>query len=322
VFTRGGYEAVAAAGITDFESAEAEAPFREGGSSFFKRQVESLLGVTVDYTVVFNVELVGKVIDALGGVDVYLPEPMKYTDRAANLYIDLPAGNQRLNGEKAIGYLRFRHGYGSDYARMDRAKAVIGKLMQKLKSPAVLGVIPTLLGALQNDIVTNANTLELTQQLLPHLRNLTPRFYTLPTLEDARFGSYLQPETERIQALVQSIDNPTAINLETAPRAVPTIVNQSGVPNLGRALAAYFVRSGWGQPEVIDLEPSSEPTQVVRRQLGDAESAEFYANVLGTSLFMPYRYPQGAGDVAIVLGKDAGRKYGALVQEASRLRKP
>ncbi len=322
VFTRGGYEAVSAAGITDYERTEAEAPFREGGSSFFKRQVEALLGVSVDYTVVFNVELVGKVIDALGGIDVYLPEPMQYTDRAANLYIDLPAGNQHLNGEQAVGYLRFRRGYGSDYARMDRAKAVIGKLMQKLKSPAALGLIPTLIGALRDDIVTNANTLELTQQLLPHIRNLTPRFYTLPTLEDPRFGSYLQPDTLKIQALTQSIDNPTAINLETAPKFAPTIVDQSGVPNLGRALAAYFVRSGWGKPEVIDLEPSSEPTQVIRRQLGDAESAEFYANVLGASLFTPYRYPDAAGDIAIVLGKDAGRKYGALAAEASRLRKP
>jgi polyisoprenyl-teichoic acid--peptidoglycan teichoic acid transferase len=99
-FTLGGKAALREAGIVDFKDQAAEQPFRDGGSSAFKTAVEQLLGVTVDYTVVFNVELVQKVIDALGGVDVYVPEPMKWTDRAAGLYIDIPAGNVHLNGGK------------------------------------------------------------------------------------------------------------------------------------------------------------------------------------------------------------------------------
>jgi polyisoprenyl-teichoic acid--peptidoglycan teichoic acid transferase len=319
-FTLGGKAALREAGVTDFKDQAAEQPFRDGGSSAFKAAVEQLLGVTVDYTVVFNVELVQKVIDALGGVDVYVPEAMKWTDRAAGLYIDIPAGNVHLNGEKAVGYLRFRHGVGSDYARMDRGKEVIGKLMQKLRSPAALNLIPTLIGALQNDIITNAD-LEFAQRMVGYSRSLTPHFHTLPTIEDARYGSYLIADMPRVGELMQNILNPKQVSLEAAPATTPSIINQSGVPRLGRALANYLERNGWGKPEVIPSDVvSSEPTRLVRRSWGDLESAEFYAKVLGTSVSTPYRYPDGASAVAIVLGKDAGQKYGALALEASRLK--
>jgi polyisoprenyl-teichoic acid--peptidoglycan teichoic acid transferase len=319
-FTLGGKAALREAGIVDFKDQAAEQPFRDGGSAAFKAAIEQLLGVTVDYTVVFNVELVQKVIDALGGVDVYVPEPMKWTDRAAGLYIDIPAGNVHLNGEKAVGYLRFRHGVGSDYARMDRGKEVIGKLMQKLKSPAALNLVPTLIGALQNDIITNVN-FEFAQSMVGQAKSLTPNFHTLPTIEDARYGSYLIADMPRVGDLMQGILNPKKVSLEAAPTVVPSIINQSGVPRLGRALANYLERNGWGSPEVIPSDVvSSEPTRLVRRSWGDLESAEFYAKVLGTSVSTPYRYPDGASAVAIVLGKDAGQKYGALVLEASRLK--
>ena len=124
-FILGGKAALSDAGITDLKSQSAEAPFVQGGTQTFKETIETLLGVNIDYVALFNVELVAKVIDALGGVDVYLPEAMKYTDRAANLYIDIPAGNSHLSGSQAVGYLRFRHGVGSDYARMDRGKDMI-----------------------------------------------------------------------------------------------------------------------------------------------------------------------------------------------------
>jgi polyisoprenyl-teichoic acid--peptidoglycan teichoic acid transferase len=321
-FPSGGKEAVAAAGITDYKDAAAEQPFRDGGSKALKESIEQLLGVTIDYTVIFNVELVEKVIDVLGGIDVFVPEEMIWTDRAANLYINIPQGNNHLNGKKAVEYLRFRHGVGSDYARMDRGKDVIGKLLQKLKSPAALNLIPTMIGALQNDVITNAN-LEFAQSMIGHARSLTPNFHTLPTFEDERYGSYLIADMPKVQELMQNITNPTTVNLETAPSVTPSIVNQSGVPGLGRALAKYLERNGWGTFEVIASDViSAEPTRVVRRAWGDLESAEFYARVLGASVGTPYRYPDGAGAVAIVLGKDAGVKFGALAIEASRQRSP
>jgi polyisoprenyl-teichoic acid--peptidoglycan teichoic acid transferase len=321
-FILGGKAALADAGITDLKAPSAERPFVEGGAETFKTTLENLLGVNIDYVALFNVEMVEKVIDALGGVNVYLQEPMQYTDRAAGLYIDIPAGNSHLNGKEAVGYLRFRHGYGSDYARMDRAKGVIGELVGKLKSPAALGAIPTLLGSLQRDVYTNAST-DFILQMASGARGLTPHFYTLPTIENPEYGSYLLVDEIKTRALLEPILTSTSsVDLETAPSFVPSIVDQSGVPGLGEALARYLKRMGWGEPEVVTLEASDAPTQVVRRAWGDSTSAEFYSRVLDASVFTPYRYPEGADAVAIVLGTDAKRKYGGLVAEASKLPKP
>ena len=321
-FILGGKAGLADAGITDVKSPLAEAPFLQGGTQVFKETVETLLGVNIDYVALFNVELVAKVIDALGGVDVYLPEAMKYTDRAANLYIDIPAGNSHLSGQQAVGYLRFRHGVGSDYARMDRGKAVIGQLLEKVKSPAVISAIPTLLAGLQNDVYTNAST-DFALQMISSARGLTPHFYTLPTIEDARYGSYLLMDELKTKALLAPLLEVTGgVNLQKPPKFIPSIVDQSGVLGLGAALAVYLERNGWGRPEVIVKEAADTPTQVVRREWGDLTSAEFYSKVLEVSVSTPYRYPVGAKNVAIVLGRDAALKYGGLVREASRVIKP
>ncbi len=290
-----------------------------------KASAESLLGVGIDYYVVFNVELVQKVIDALGGVDVNLPEAMNYTDRAANLYIDLPAGNSHLNGKKTVEYLRFRKGVGNDYARMDRQKAVIGQLLAKIKSPAAFGLLPTLISGLQNDVITNV-TPDLVQKMLASARGLTPHFDTLPTTENnivgQQFigGSYLIPNDEEIKAKLEPILSQTQTSSELVlPTSEPTVVNQSGIPMLGEAMADYLQRHGWLTANVITLEPASTPTQIMRRPWGDAPSAEFYAKVLNVSLSTPYRYPDGANNIVVFLGKDAGSKYAALALEARNL---
>ena len=324
-FSKGGEAAMFGAGFTSLKDPGAGAPYLQGGVEQFKASMESLLGVGIDYYVVFNVELVEKVIDALGGVNVNLKEPMNYTDRAANLYIDIPAGNSHLNGKRAVEYLRFRHGTGSDYARMDRGKDVIGQLLNKVKSPAAFGLLPTLISGLQNDVVTNVNA-DFVQKMLASARGLTPHFDTLPTTENNVLGqqiiagSYLVPNQELLKAKLEPVLNQTPTSSEIVlPTATPTIVNQSGVPMLGEAMADFLKRHGWGDANVMTLEPSSTATQIMRRTYGDVPSAEFYAKVLGVSVSTPYLYPDGANNVVIFLGKDAGSKYAALALEARNL---
>ena len=82
------------------------------------------LGIPVDYTI--KVDLGGFValIEAIGGVDFYVPVDMDYDDPYQDLSIHFTKGMQHLNGEEAIKVVRFRHnndgtGYGSeDIGRM------------------------------------------------------------------------------------------------------------------------------------------------------------------------------------------------------------
>lgn len=61
-----------------------------------------------------------KIVDAMGGVPMDVPMDMKYTDKGAGLYIDLKKGEQVLDGEQAVQFLRFRSGYKTgDYGRVE-----------------------------------------------------------------------------------------------------------------------------------------------------------------------------------------------------------
>ena len=328
-FQLGGSEALMLAGIKSLKEPGAGEVYARGGSDALKSALEGLLGVGIDYTLIFNVEFVERVIDALGGVTVNLPEAMDYDDNAADLHIHLPAGNQKLDAKTAIGYLRFRHGFGSDYARMDRGKAVVGQLLEKLKSPAALGAVPTVLAGLQNDVQTNMDV-NFIQTLVPFARTLKPVFSTLPTLEQ-RYSSYLLPDRTGIAKMLGTGNpelplDPTQPIPETNPEDVPsqaaTIIDSSGVPGMGKALAAYFKRMGLPEATVITLEVSDEPTQVLRRAWADDASVEYYSRLMGVPIFQPYRYPLQAGPLAISLGRDAGKKYGGLLLEAARFQKP
>lgn len=119
-----------------------------GGPNLSRRAVEYLLpGVFVDRVVVLNFDAFKEVVDLLGGVEVYVPKDMRYTDNWGGLNIDLRKGRQVLNGEDAMGFVRFRKGKNgasdSDFERQKRQKDFLLALKDRMVSRWQLG--PTVL---------------------------------------------------------------------------------------------------------------------------------------------------------------------------------
>jgi len=73
---------------------------------------EILLGIPINYYAVIDYEGIKKIVDSMGGVPMDIPFPMKYTDLYDKppLYINIPKGEQVLDGEHAVQFLRFREG--------------------------------------------------------------------------------------------------------------------------------------------------------------------------------------------------------------------
>lgn len=72
--------------------------------------VNRITGLDIKYYVLVRTEALIKLVDAIGGVTFNVPIDMKYDDKTQNLHIDLKAGEQKLNGDKAEQLLRWRHG--------------------------------------------------------------------------------------------------------------------------------------------------------------------------------------------------------------------
>lgn len=80
-----------------------------GGLENLKQQVAYLTGVMPDFYVIIEWEAVGELVEALGGVEFDVPRDMNYDDPYQNLHIHLEKGLQVLNGEEAMGVIRYRH---------------------------------------------------------------------------------------------------------------------------------------------------------------------------------------------------------------------
>jgi LCP family protein required for cell wall assembly len=75
------------------------------------------------------------IVDAMGGVTIDVEKQMDYEDPSQKLFIHLKPGVQRLNGEQAMGYVRFRHDAESDFGRIRRQDQFIAALKAQLTDP-------------------------------------------------------------------------------------------------------------------------------------------------------------------------------------------
>jgi LCP family protein required for cell wall assembly len=110
--------------------------------------VQELTGLTITDHVVVEMSGVVGVVDAVGGVTMCLPEPVKESKRYGDL--DLPAGEQRLDGDAAIQFLRVRHGtgmgleQGSDLRRIERQQAFVSAMVREILSKNLITDSPQL----------------------------------------------------------------------------------------------------------------------------------------------------------------------------------
>ena len=121
----------------------------------------NLNGVSIDRYVRVNTAAFREFVDALGGVEVVVPHPMKYTDQTQGLYIDLEEGRQLLTGEEAEQFARFRSDGNGDIGRVQRQQQLIRALRDRVMTPTIVPSLPNILQLLRDHIDTNLTPEEL-----------------------------------------------------------------------------------------------------------------------------------------------------------------
>lgn len=110
-----------------------------GGPQLVKQTMENFLGMGIDYYVQVDFAGFERLVDAIGGVEMQIDYPMRYRDEAAGLQIDLSPGLQRLDGRRALHYVRYRGGLG-DVALVDPVyERYEGRVVRQLKFVQALG---------------------------------------------------------------------------------------------------------------------------------------------------------------------------------------
>lgn len=107
--------------------------------------LEKNLFINIDYSLIMDLDGFQNIVDILGGVDLYVEQPMYYSDPEQGLYINIPAGQQTLNGAQAEGFVRYRYGYlTADLGRQNAQKQFMTALFNKAKSTLSLSNVDKL----------------------------------------------------------------------------------------------------------------------------------------------------------------------------------
>jgi len=110
-----------------------------GGAACLVRTVTRTTGVPLTHYAEVNFVGFLRMVDAVGGVSLYLSEPM--VDRFAG--VDLPEGCVTLDGRKALGFVRARH-VDSDLGRIARQQRFLKELVAEIAQPATVLNVPRL----------------------------------------------------------------------------------------------------------------------------------------------------------------------------------
>lgn len=284
----------------------------DGGPALSAKAVSELLGgVGIDRYVTINVQGVQALIDALGGVTVYVPKDMKYQDDSQRLYVNLKAGKQHLNGEQALQLLRFRHDEYGDIGRIQRQQMVMRALMEQTLNPVTVARLPKILSVVQSHIDTNLTVEELValvgfgvQSQRSNVQMLmVPGDFSAPGQYDA---SYWLPNRDRIAELMaQHFDFGNPGLAETSLRSLRVAIQDSTRQAAAAQTVVGRLRTA-GINNVYVGDPWSEPLSVTRivAQQGDERNAKAIRDALGFGEVRIESTGDLQSDITIQVGRD------------------
>ncbi|OLT64267.1 MULTISPECIES: LCP family protein [Moorena] len=291
-----------------------------GGPALTAKAVSDLLDdVPIDRYIRVNVQGVEKLVDALGGVTVYIPKDMKYTDHSQHLYINLKKGRQHLDGNKAMQFLRFRYDKYGDIGRVQRQQMLMRALVEQALKPSTIARIPQILSVIQSHIDTNLSVEELVA--LAGFATKTKRANVQMLMLPGRFSndgkkqaSYWLPNHRRIQQMVgqhfgQGYSYYSNANSTSLRIAIQYTTDSSEV---AKAMLRKLNQAGY-QNVRIDQKLSREPLRTTRiiAQQGDDESAATIRNYLGFGEVRVESTGAFSSDITIQLGQDWLQKLGS-----------
>lgn len=115
------------------------------------KTLEDLLEIDINYYVKVNFTSLIKVIDSIGGVDVYSDYSFTSKDR-----FNYKKGYNRVNGKEALSFVRERKSLpGGDRQRIKNQQAMIDAIFRKCINPSIIVKYNSLLNSLDGSFISN-----------------------------------------------------------------------------------------------------------------------------------------------------------------------
>ena len=133
------------------------------GPAMAMQVVQSNFGITVNRYVRIDFAGFVRIIDAMGGIDINVPNPLVDYEYPTYDYgtttVAFDAGQQHMDGERALAYARIRHG-SSDLQRAGRQQLVLTAALARLMQPSAWPRLPLVVAAVEQSVSTDLSPLD------------------------------------------------------------------------------------------------------------------------------------------------------------------
>jgi hypothetical protein len=265
-------------------------------------------------------------VNAIGGIDIAVKssnclryktgctgERLDYDDSWGHLHIHLKEGYQHLNGEQAVGYMRYREDWCSDPCRIMRQQQVMHALTDKLKGDRVNTLLHMgdLLAVFRKYVQTDFSDSELLSlatffQGIASSSIVTNQVPYTSDINLPGYGDSLVPDENARAHLVATmlvapptaVPSPDALALAAIPASTlrVDIENGSGVTGAAGRMAAVLRKQGFSIREIGDADRSDYPSTEIRE----------HSSVTFAGARVREALPQSLRDAAIVSEPTAG----------------
>ncbi|NLY76916.1 MAG: LCP family protein [Tissierellia bacterium] len=181
-----------------------------GGPQLLVQTVKDLLKVDLEYYVTVDYQAVSEIVDAIGGVEIEVPQRMRYKDLAAKppLIIDLQPGLQTLTGAKSLEFLRFRSYPDGDLGRIAAQQYFLKEFIKQALTPKNIIKIPKMIKTYFDYVDTNI-PLSAALKVVPSLDNISMDNLNVVRLEGEtpiiNGQSYFIPYEDQKEQLVMEV---------------------------------------------------------------------------------------------------------------------
>lgn len=291
-----------------------------GGPALSAKALSELLGgVRIDRYIRINIQGVKKLVDALGGVKIYVPLDMKYQDDSQHLYINLKQGEQHLKGEQALQFLRFRYDKLGDIGRIQRQQMLMRAMMDQTLNVSTIGRLPKILSVIQEHIDTNLTIEEIAALAGFAAQNnpsdvqmlMVPGDFSNPEEYNA---SYWLPNYERLDAMIaEHFDfDLHGRQFNAVDPAYVRVAIQDSTDNWEAVDALRNTLGDKGYWNVYVSSPWTQPLPVTHivAQNGDLQSAQAIRDALGFGEVRVESTGSLRSDITIQVGQDWLQKLG------------
>lgn len=295
-----------------------------GGPALARRTVEHTFKIPITYYAVIDWVAFADIIDALGGVEISVPETLRgveaFNVRDGNAFpITIRAGRQSMDSITALAYARFRDDEAGDFGRVLRQQQVISAAMEQALALGWLGRAPALYGRFRSAVDTDIAAVRMPgiAALVKQIGLGNVRMVALAGPEGEAVARRITPEGEDVLVPIWSRMGRTLADALPDRRladeaATIKLVNGTAARDFATLTASYLARYGVPAPALLaaDAERVDRRRQTMITLFADKEwTARRIAEILELPASAIVRSddparPAGEPDIVVTLGAD------------------